>query len=282
MPFITHNGKEYGLCLLDTNIISEISKNISGERQKFNKMLFKNSWIPCIASGSLFEIRRNPVVYNKFLDVFSVLPFFFLKPFIILFESERKMYDEVDTVSPIHFFISFENKDPNLRLRNFMKTIFLQESVIESENSRRIDEAKVIQNWNSSMDNFIQNSKVANAKDADRYVEEAAFQTILRIDVDLGSDFINKKLRNGEYIDETLFPSVVIMLYSKYYRYFDPGWKSAPQEVTDIEIISTVPYMDVVITENYQAEILRKIQNGGKFLDIKNIKVLTLRDIRKD
>ncbi len=280
MPWSAPDGKEYKLCLLDTNIISEISKNKLGERKKFVKKLLENSWMVCITSGSLFELRKNQSVYKQFLEVFSVLPFFVLKPFIILFEAEKEVYGKDDILSPIQLAISYANKDPKLQLMGFMEEIFSRDEVIESEKHRRSDETQVINNWISRIENFTPRKNTANASDAEKYVNEAAFQTILKLDLDLGSNFIREKIEKKELIDITEFPAVLLMLYSQYYRLYDPGWKSTPQEVTDIEIMAAVPYVDVVITENFQAEILRKIQNRGNYVDINNVQVLTLRDIR--
>jgi len=282
MPWIGPDGKEYKLCLLDTNIISEISKNPSREGKKFVKKVLENSWIPCITSGSLFEIRKNSIVYDQFLEVFSIIPFFNIKPFINLYESEKEVYEKGVSADPIQLSISPTNKDPKLQLIGFMDEIFSRSEVNESEKYRRSDETQVLNNWISRVDNFKTDSDVANAKDAERYVDEAAFQTILKIDLDLDSNFIRDKVEKKEFIDILKFPSVLLMLYSQYYRLYDPGWKSTPQEVTDVEIMAAVPYVDVVITENYQAEILRKVQNRGRHVDIKSLQVLTLRDLRNN
>lgn len=278
MTWISETGKEYNLCLIDTNIISEISKNKLGERNKFFKHFLENSWAICITSGSLFEIRKSSQVYKQFLEVFSIFPFFVLKPFINLFEEEKKVYETKEKLSPIQLSISFANKNPKLQLKGFMQELFSRNEVIESEKMRRIDETQVLNNWLSRKKNFNPESEPANSKDADRYVKEALIQTIIKLDIDLGSNFISEKIEKKEEIEFEKFQSVMIMLYSQYYRLYDSGWKSAPQEVTDIEIMAAVPYMDVVITENFQAEILKKARNN--YSSISELEILKLRDIR--
>jgi hypothetical protein len=278
MNWIAESGKEYQLCLIDTNVISEISKNTLGERNKFiNKMLL-DSWMICITTGSLFEIRRKTEVYEKFLEIFSILPFFIIKPFINLFEEEKRVYGINENVSPIELSISFANKDQKFHLKRFMNEIFSRLEVIRSEKMRRSDEISVINNWISRKNIFDPELNTANSKDADRYVKEALIQTVMNIDINLGSNFIREKIENYEEIRFEEFKSVAMMLFSQYYRLYDPGWKSAPQEVTDVEIMAPVPYVDVVITENYQAEILRKVKNN--YSPINNLEILTLRNIR--
>lgn len=278
MPWVAPDGTEYKLCLLDTNIISEICKNRNGERDRFLKKFLDEFWMICITSGSLFEIRKNKEVYEKFLEIFSIFPFLVLKPFINLFEDEKIAYDANEKATPIQLPISFANKDPRLQLKGFMDELFSREEVIQTENSRKQDEIQVLSNWISRKENFKSELDAANSKDAKRYVEEAAIQTIIKLDLDLGSNFIRKKVENKEHIDTGKFPSVLIMLYSQYYRLYDPGWKPAPQEVTDIEIMAAIPYVDVVITENFQAEILKKVRSNFEL--IKDLEIYTLRDVR--
>jgi len=278
MTWISETGKEYNLCLIDTNIISEISKNKLGERNKFFKHFLANSWAICITSGMLFELRKNTQVYKQFLEVFSIFPFFILKPFINLFEEEKKVYETKEKLIPIQIPISFANKNQKLHLKRFMQELFSRKEVIETEKMRRIDETQVLNNWLSRINNYNPESEEANSKDANRYVKEALIQTIIKLDIDIGSNFIRKKIEKKEEIEFEKFQLVMIMLYSQYYRLYDSGWKSAPQEVTDIEIMAAVPYMEVVITENFQAEILKKVRNG--FSPISELEILTLRDIR--
>ena len=70
------------------------------------------------------------------------------------------------------------------------------------------------------------------------------------------------------------------MLYSIYYRIYDPALvkRAGPGEVTDIEIMSPVPYVDAVITEKFQAGILRKIKHKVKGMN--DLEIFTLKDIR--
>jgi len=74
------------------------------------------------------------------------------------------------------------------------------------------------------------------------------------------------------------YPAIKTILYSEYYRIFEPNWKPRPQEITDTYIIAAAPYVDIVITERYQAEILRKIRN--RVAGLAKLDIATLRDIR--
>ncbi len=275
MPWVAENGTQYNLCLLDTNIISEIVKNKRGELRGFLDEFPPATHIICITIYSLIELRRNSEVFEKFLDVFSVIPFFILKPFYQMFENERDLYDAIEFPQPILTAITMANQDPRLHLRNLIQELFTNEEIIKVEKGWRTDESSVLNNWISQIDNFKPSSDVANAGDADRYVEEASLQTIMRLDI----DWAKKKVEAEEFIDTRKFPSVIAMLYSQYYRLYDPYWKARPQEITDISIIGVAPYVDVVITEFFQAEILKKIKS--RVNGMSNLRIATLRDIRQ-
>ncbi len=275
MPWFAENGTQYNLCLLDTNIISEIVKNKRCELKGFLKEYPVPPYVICITVYSLIELRRNIEVFERFLDVFSVIPFLILKPFEQIFNNERDFYDIGDIPQPILAPITMFTQDPRLRLRNLIQELFSKKEITEVEKQWRSDETVVMNNWISQTDNFEPSSDVANSRDADRYVEEASLQTIMRLDI----NWAKHKVDAEELIDTARFPSVIAMLYSQYFRLYDPYWKARPQEITDISIIGVAPYVDVVITENFQAEILKKIRS--KVVGMENLEIATLRDIRK-
>jgi hypothetical protein len=192
-----------------------------------------------------------------------------------MFENERDLYDANEFPQPILAAITMVNKDRRLHLRNLIQELFTNEEINKVEEKWRNDESSVLNNWISQIDNFKPSSDVANARDSDRYVEEASIQTIMRLDI----NWTKKKVEAKELIDSSKFPSVIAMLYSQYYRLYDPYWKARPQEITDISIIGVAPYVDVVITENFQAEILKKIRS--KVVGMENLEIAALRDIRK-
>ncbi len=50
------------------------------------------------------------------------------------------------------------------------------------------------------------------------------------------------------------------------------------QDVTDVKISAAAPFMDVVITERFQADLYRKVKD--KFQGMSNMKIVTLKDLR--
>lgn len=245
MPWVAPNGTQYQLCQLDTNIISEIAKNKNGELKKFLNKFLAESWAVCIAPASFIEIHRNEHVYKQFLDKFSIIPFFVLKSFDQIFEDEKDVYDTQKEISPILVSISFGSKNEELHLNNLVPAAFSNPAVLETENHWRKNENETLRSWIAQKDNFEPTSVSPNSHDAERYVSEAKWQTIISLDLDLdiGSDFIKSKVRAGEEIDPDRFPSVLVILYSQYYRLYDPDWKPEPQEITDVYMLGSVPIL---------------------------------------
>ena len=274
MPYISQSGEEMKFCLLDTNIISEVVKNSSGEAKGLLTKFSPDAYAYCISIYSLVELRRSQSVYSTFLEMFSLIPFLMTKPFNGILAEEFQTYSDKAALNPIQVAVTSLNKDPRLHLKQMLEEIFSDEEVINTEKRWRDDENKVLKSWRGRIENFQPEYQAANSKDAARYVNEASLQTI----ISLNPEWAKEKIDRGHLIDTNHFLSMQAMLYSQYYRLYDTHWKPRPQEITDIEIIAVSPYVDTVITENFQAEILKKIKK--KVAGMENLEIATLRDIR--
>lgn len=274
MPWITPNGKTYKYCLLDTNIISEIVKNPEIEGKGFLTRFPSAAYVPCMSAYSLIELRRNGPVYTSFIEMFSIIPFFITKTLNVILEEEFKTYSTDKNINPVQVPITALSKDSQLHLKNALEKIFSDNEVLAAESRWRSDETTVLNSWKKRLNNFQQESSTANAKDAERYWEEAGLQTLMF----LNPAWAKEKVDAGHLIDPNHFLSVKAMLYSQYYRLYDQHWKPRPQEITDIQIIAVSPYVDTVITEKFQAEIFKKIKT--KVRGMEKLEIYTLRDIR--
>ena len=165
-------------------------------------------------------------------------------------------------------------KNSSYQLREFVKFVFSDPTIREIEQNWREAEEDALSEWLQNKKNFIPSGKAANARDADRYVKDAAIETLIR----LFPQWVKQELDANRVPDINHFPSLKVMLYSQYYRIFDTARRPSPQDVTDIVIMSAAPYMDVVITENFQADVLRKIK--PKIAEMADLEIATLRNIR--
>jgi hypothetical protein len=69
-----------------------------------------------------------------------------------------------------------------------------------------------------------------------------------------------------------------MILYDVYFCFYDETRKWKESDIFDILIISTAAYMSTVITEGFQAEILKKVKNIAEFAT--HLEVLTISSLK--
>ena len=274
MPWTASSGNTYRLCLLDTNAISEIIKNPRNEGMGFVKKFGPDGHVPCITIYSIIELRRKKDLFQQYIEFFSNYPSFLIKPIEMLFREEQKSINGSQSVNALMHAFSPLGQDNSYALNNFINQIF-DDPVIESyEKNWRANEYNILEIWDKNKVNFSPTRSEANAQDAERFVDEAGLQFL----IGHFPKWTKIELNAGRVPRVADFPSLQVSLYSIYYRMFDANWKQQPQEVTDLRIIAAAPYVDVIITEKFQAEILRKIKS--RVPTIQNLKITKLKDIR--
>ncbi len=274
MPWTALSGNVYNLCLLDTNALSEILKDINGEAIGFMKKCPPENTVPCMTVYNYIELRRNPELFEEYLKVFSIYSNFLLKPHRILISDE---VDSVNSSTPVSvYFRAFSYLGPKSThdLCTFINLLFEVPDIAHIENNWRDEEKTAIESWLKRKSSFTSANPVANSADGERYVREMILN-FLENDRQLS---VKEKIASAKNVIMDNYPSIQTMLYSEYYRIFEPNWEPQLQDVTDTYIIASAPYVDIVITERFQAEILRKIRNRVTGLD--KLEILTLRDIR--
>ncbi len=274
MTWTAQSGNTYNLCLLDTNALSEIIKRPNVEGRGFVERFSPNSFAPCFTAYNLIELRRKKSVFKGFVEFFSMYPCFLLKPHQMILNDEKKFNQSQSTVSPLMNAFSQLGSDSSYEITKFVEKLFSGLEMNRLEQNWRNEESTTLKAWLSNKSNFSPKRSVPNAVDADRYVKEAGLQSLIASDPHWAQTQIN----DGRVPNIDEFPSLKVMLYSQYYRLYDPNWIPKPQEVTDVMIISAAPYMDVVITEAFQAEILKKAKNKVKGLE--KVELVTLKGIR--
>ncbi len=189
----------------------------------------------------------------------------------MILKEEIRVYDINDDISILFNAFTPLGKNDSYNLRSFIECVFMDKQISELESSWRLNETETLNFWIDGKNNFAPTNEYPNTNDAERYIEQAGLQTLIRLEMDWCKRMIEKKI----VPDLDKFPSVKIMLYSLYYRLYDPSWNAKQSEVTDISIISAAPYVDTFITENFQANIMIKIKNK-----VKNINKLDIKRIR--
>lgn len=271
MPITLPNGSTYKLCLLDTNALSEIVKYPKNEGRGFVESFSPKEFVPCFTAYNLIELRRQSDVYNKFIEFFSVYPSLIMKPFQLILQKEVEANGRAG-INEILFnvFTPLDNKP--FQLSDFIDKVFGNEEMARLEGKWIKEEQEILNYWQKTKANFIPQNPIANAKDAQEFVEIASINALSHMYPKLVQESINAK-----DIDRLLiYPSMQVMLYGQYYRTFAPGWIPKHQEVTDVYISACAPYVDAIVTEKFQAEIYKKIQ---KYVGM-SVRIAKLRDIR--
>jgi hypothetical protein len=76
------------------------------------------------------------------------------------------------------------------------------------------------------------------------------------------------------------FPSLKATGYTVFHKFYsDRTRKPTRSDAFDIIISAATPYVDAIVTENHQAEVLQKTMNQDDF--IKDLSVLRLKDFRE-
>ena len=275
MPWTAASGKTYKLCLLDTNALSEIVKRPSREGRHFVERFGPEEHVPCFTIYSLVELRRRPDVYRRFVEMFSKYPFFLLKLWEDILAQERDAYSTAASASPLLQSFTPLASNRTYGFDEFVDRLVVQEWFVDRERKWRMEEDRILDSWLANRKNFQPRRQVANAQDAERYVYEAAIQTL----ISFFPDWIPSFNERNEVPNVSRFPALQVMLYSQYYRLWDPDWNRRPQEVTDIRIMAAAPYVDVVITERFQNEVFKKIRTRVPELrEVESVPVRQLAD----
>lgn len=265
----------YRLCGLDTNIYSEIAKDPRTHLAGLWEVMGAGDFLMCFSPYSLFELRAKPDVYEDFIDIFDVFPCAILKNEEQLFEEEQDHYPDPDAVDPMLFGFSFVNRSRGTNLKNLLDVVFRDQKTLERERSWPALKRELLNDWIDLKANYPPKGRSYQLPEAAAFGKKASLQHIsLR-----APDWVRSKRMSGERVRWDAFPSVVMTLLTVFFRLYEPkGRKAVPQDVFDVLISTPTPYLDVVVTENMQANILSKAKKI--FPRIRAVEVHTLRDLR--
>lgn len=260
-------SKEYKMLFLDTNAIREISTNNNNAFKGFTKKFIIGSerFAPCISIYNIVELWSNEENYNSFLNVFCDIPCFMFFPIQTILDEEFKCDQTGQTFKfdgrIANAFIP-DSIQPSSNLLSFLN--MMRSSDVSTAIEHKIRQLKLIANtWELTRNKFYQSTE--------KYYRG------------LESYLVQKDLNNFGYHNQINnienFPSLRIMEYSQYCRVHLSHAQIKPNDVMDVEISHITPYMDAVITENFQSNVLKKSRS---FIpQLKNLEVYTLRDIRE-
>lgn len=261
-------GSEYyRMLFLDTNAIREISANSNYAFRGFTKKFFTGSerYAPCFSIYNVVELWSNEENYNLFLNIFSSIPCFMFFPIQSILDEE---FNRDQTGHPFQF-------------NGHIANAFIPNSVLSSSNMRSFLNAMRSSGVSVAIEN-----KIGKLKLTAEAWEQTRHKTYQRTEKDfreLESSLVLKDLVNFGYLKPINsfenFPSLRIMEYSQYCRVHLSHAHIKANDVMDVELSHITPYMDAIITESFQSNVLKKAKSFIPQLN--NLEIYTLRDIRE-
>lgn len=267
---INISGKDWKVLFLDSNAIREIAFDTKGSGVGFIKKFIKPvTYIPCMSIYNVMEMMGNEATKDAFQKFFSIVPFIMTFPYANILEEEIAACKRGVTVEinpNIAYSFTFLNQA--ISLSEFLEKIFWKKNVNLPdfvEQSRKISEHWEIERQNRT--SHVSATLLSN----EEYLQNEEAETM---------SFLNElRLNPPSPFNKDCFPTVRVMNFSKYHRIGLKKRKVTVNDVMDIQIMAVTPYVDAVITEKFQAEVLKKARK--LIPQLSNLEVYTLRDIRK-
>lgn len=230
---------------------------------------------PCFSIFSLLEVRRRVDVYERFRELFGVIPCILVKSHEQLLDEEVRSYpdpSQVDSALLAFSMLGGEGMD--------------LDRVLDAATGDRFFRSRE-EYWNDSAQNIVEGiaSLVATFPPADgetyqraemrQFVQRASLRRILMRQ----PEFAKHMVKVGREVDVSSFPSVKASTYAVWDKFYaDRNRRCTRSDAFDIIIASAIPYVDAVVTENHLAESLRKTKRRDDFID--HLAIYTLRDFR--
>jgi hypothetical protein len=270
------NGRTYHLCLLDTNATSEMLKNPKLEFRLFCEWAFPRTptYVPTFSLFTVIELRRRRDLYAKFLGVFGVFPCIVLKGHEELILDEMASYPDPSKVSAVSVGFGGLAATPDRRLDRALETLFAQPDIREKESTWLAGRADIVEGITDLVKNYPPEKQAYTPREVRRFLEIAVFQQIAM----RSPDFARKIHSTGETVLIDAFPSLKMTLLTAFHKFYVDSRKPSVSDTFDLLISAPTPYVDAVVTENHQAEAIRKIKRLDPFLN--HLTVKTLRDFR--
>ncbi len=271
---ITLNGNEYKLCLIDTNVVSEIIKHPDTIGQRYFEKMNPGKYIPCFSLFTILELRQTEKVYNSFLEIFSIIPCFILKSLDQLFQDELDNYPDSDKVSPILVSCPRVLASKGLKLGELLELAFCQPKLRQAEHKWSSEKIEILEGMQKLVKNYPPKGEKYTQSEIRSFVEFAGYQQIALKAYDFARYMADKKCQ----VLVCSFPSIKIITLTTFYKFYIDKRRSLESDPFDIIISSAIPYVDAVVTEKHLADILMKVKRQDNFLNC--LEIYRLKDFQ--
>lgn len=240
----------------------------------FFETMNPSKYIPCFSLFTILELRQRDDVYKRFLETFSLFPCFILKGLDQLFQDELDSYPNSNKVTPI--LVSYPGVlAPNSqKLTDLLNLAFSTPETREHENRWNSEKKSILEGILSLVKNYPSESEKFTPQEIRSFIEIAGFQQIaLR-----ASNFAQQIVKEGRPVIVDSFPSIKMTAFTVFYKFYTDQRRPSESDAFDIIISSVLPYVDAVVTEKHQADVLKKIKQQDRFVE--NLEVFRLKDLQ--
>lgn len=276
---IRGSGNEYPICLLDTMAVSEMAKRPEGLFRHFVEWSHDGAefFVPCFTVYTLMELRRKPDLFRTFIEQFENYPCGMLKGYMELMNEEAERYPDPSQVEvcSLMFFPAPLGGEGN-RLPT-LPSLLANPELIERERQWNEAGPEIVKGMVSLVPNYPPDGGTSYTQS-----EVKSFQLMASLPqlLDHGHrPLVEGELAAGREVDLAAFPSLKAMTYTVFHKFYaDRNRKPLDSDAFDVLMASALPYVEAFITENHQAEVIRKTKRRDHFLEA--LQVFTLRDFR--
>lgn len=274
-------SNDYKLILIDTNAIREIVTNTNLSGKGFLQRFFSQSsklYAPCYSIYNVIELMPYQDIYEKFLDFFSLIPCFVIFPVKNIFLKEVECHMEkkefVLDNKIMNAFTPYGLKE-TYNCKGFFEKLAEEKELMANIKLEVKQFSTIAMEWEkrrASAETLLKSQHLPLNMIDEKFYRAQEEATIIK-------DLKNFGIEISSEIDISKLPASRIMEYSQFIRIYQTHKSIKANDVMDIQISCIVPYVDAVITENFQADIYKKAKSI--IPQLKKLEIYTLRDIRQ-
>lgn len=274
-------ANNYNLILLDTNAIREIVTNTNMAGNGFLERFFSHSsdaYAPCFSIYNAIELMPYQDIFEKFLEFFSTIPCLMIFPVKKIVQREVECcLRETDFVIDGYIanaFSSLGQKD-NYNCKSFFNGIVKDLTLMDNIKNEVKMFSSIASDWENrrkKADTMLKAQHLPLNMINEKFYRTQEKDTIIK-------DLTNYGIKVPLDIEIFKLPASRMMEFSQFVRIYQTRKKIKPNDVMDIQISCIVPYVNAVITENFQADVYKKAKHFIPQLE--NLEIYTLKDIRQ-
>jgi hypothetical protein len=267
---ISFNGNSYKTVFLDTNAIREIATNTQSASRFFHEQIINNgTYAICFSIYNLIELKGQGEKFIHFCDFFDNWP-------VLLFHDIPEFYKQEHAAAKAGETLKLEQRS--------LITPFIP-SFVRGKRGDSLKEALIGDDFKPIYDLIPglvkeykvtatewQGQRIGGMISDNEYFKKYEGPSILKSVTDFcGSSDIGK-------FDINSYPSQRVGLYSQFCRVHKMRRSLEVNDVIDVMLSGYAAFVDVIVTEAFQANVLRILK--GRIPSLRSLEVLRLSDIR--